>query len=251
MVDATSALIRNNPTHLFVGPATAVSNTVIATIQKMVCAQDGCGYCTVCQGIYTHSSAHLLWIEPEQNYTRDMIEPLFETISLKRAPDDYCFIVLAKAERLGQATANALLKSLEEPPQGYRFMLLTAHERQLLPTIRSRAILHTVAGVDDRELHENTLFMHFTDAKKLNPMQFLQALDALDLSDQESIELFDVITQTLQRSSIQQLLEKKKTAAAVTQKTVSFMHAATLLPQSGSSKIFWKNMYLKNMSVQK
>jgi hypothetical protein len=250
MADATRALIHNNPTHLFVGPAVAVTNAVVAAIQQMVCLQNGCGYCTLCQGIYTRSSAHLLWIEPEQNYTRDLIEPIFETLSLQRAVDDYCFIVLTKAERLGQAPANALLKSLEEPPMGYRFMLLTAHERQLLPTIRSRAIVHTVVGVDDRSLHENTLFMHFTGLKLLSPMQFLQALDALDLSDQESIELFDVILQALQRSSIQQMDNSKK-VSAVAQKTVFFTQAAALLPQSGSSKIFWKNLYLKIQSLQK
>lgn len=250
MVDATSALIRSNPTHLFVGPAVAVSHAVVAAIQQTICTQNGCGYCSVCQGIYTRSSAHLLWIEPENNYTRDMIEPIFEALSLKRSSDDYCFIVLAKAERLQQATANALLKSLEEPPHGYRFLLLTAHEKLLLPTIRSRAIVHTIVGADDRELHENPLFMHFTGATVLHAMQFLQALDSLDLSDQESAELFDVIAHALQRSSIQQLLEKKKSAGMAVQKTVSFMQAATLLPQSGSSKIFWKNLYLKNMSAQ-
>lgn len=250
MAHATRALIYNSPTHLFVGPPVAVTNAVVAVIQQMVCANDGCGYCAQCQGIYTRSSAHLLWIEPEQNYTRDIIEPVFEALSLQRAADDYCFIVLARAERLGQATANALLKSLEEPPHGYRFMLLTAHERRLLPTIRSRAIVHIVAGADDRELHQNPLFMHFTDRKKLNPIQFLQALDALDLSDQESGELLDVITQDLQEKSIQRMLDKKVALEGM-QKATFFMNAAMLPPQSGSSKIFWKNLYLKNLSITK
>ncbi|MBP6781820.1 MAG: DNA polymerase III subunit delta', partial [Ottowia sp.] len=48
------------------------------------------------------------------------------------------------AERMNQVTANALLKTLEEPPGDVRFVLATDAAHLLLPTIRSRCLGHTM-----------------------------------------------------------------------------------------------------------
>ncbi|MDB5751293.1 MAG: holB [Ramlibacter sp.] len=49
------------------------------------------------------------------------------------------------AERMNHVTANALLKTLEEPPGDMRFVLASEAAHQLLPTIRSRCQAHTLA----------------------------------------------------------------------------------------------------------
>lgn len=46
--------------------------------------------------------------------------------------------VVYEADRMNPATANAFLKTLEEPPDGTTIFLLTTHPNKLLPTIRSR-----------------------------------------------------------------------------------------------------------------
>lgn len=57
-------------------------------------------------------------------------------------------VVLAPAESLNQASANALLKMLEEPPPATRFVLVSDLLDEVLPTIRSRCILQRVAVPD-------------------------------------------------------------------------------------------------------
>ena len=247
MVSPTRDLILSNPTHLFVGNSGAVARTIVQVLQQILCTQQGCTYCSICQGIYARSSAHLLWLEPENNYTREQIQPIFETLSFQRPADDYFFIVIAHAERLQQATANALLKSLEEPAAGYYFLLMSAHEHLVLPTIRSRAIFHAIQGFDESPVRDNQLYNHFVGTLSLNPVQFLQTLDQLDLSDQESIALFDLIMQAVQRSLMQRSGDDDVTRSASALKAMLavYMQAALLLPQSGSSKVFWKNLYLK------
>jgi DNA polymerase-3 subunit delta' len=47
-------------------------------------------------------------------------------------------VLLHPAEALNQASANALLKMLEEPPPGVLFLMVTHQPQRLLPTIRSR-----------------------------------------------------------------------------------------------------------------
>jgi DNA polymerase III subunit delta' len=54
-------------------------------------------------------------------------------------------VLVYPAERMNHVTANALLKTLEEPAGDMRFVLATEAAHQLLPTIRSRCIAHTMA----------------------------------------------------------------------------------------------------------
>ncbi|HZY18639.1 MAG TPA: DNA polymerase III subunit delta' [Ramlibacter sp.] len=53
-------------------------------------------------------------------------------------------VLVYPAERMNSVTANALLKTLEEPPGDVRFVLASEAAHQLLPTIRSRCIGHTM-----------------------------------------------------------------------------------------------------------
>jgi DNA polymerase-3 subunit delta' len=54
-------------------------------------------------------------------------------------------LLVYPAERMNHVTANALLKTLEEPPGDARFVLASEAAHQLLPTIRSRCLTHTMA----------------------------------------------------------------------------------------------------------
>jgi DNA polymerase III subunit delta' len=53
-------------------------------------------------------------------------------------------LLVYPAERMNSITANTLLKTLEEPPGDLRFVLATEATHQLLPTIRSRCLSHTM-----------------------------------------------------------------------------------------------------------
>lgn len=53
-------------------------------------------------------------------------------------------VLVYPAERMNHVTANALLKTLEEPPGDVRFVLASEAAHQLLPTIHSRCLAHTM-----------------------------------------------------------------------------------------------------------
>jgi DNA polymerase-3 subunit delta' len=58
-------------------------------------------------------------------------------------------VLVFPAERMNVYTANALLKTLEEPPGDVKFVLATDAVHQLLPTIRSRCLTHAMWWPDD------------------------------------------------------------------------------------------------------
>jgi DNA polymerase III subunit delta' len=60
-------------------------------------------------------------------------------------------VVVYPAERMNNVTANALLKTLEEPPGDVRFVLATEAAHELLPTIRSRCLGHAMAWPGEEE----------------------------------------------------------------------------------------------------
>jgi DNA polymerase-3 subunit delta' len=57
-------------------------------------------------------------------------------------------VLVFPAERMNPVTANAMLKTLEEPPGDVRFVLASEAAHQLLPTIRSRCLGHTMTWPD-------------------------------------------------------------------------------------------------------
>jgi DNA polymerase III subunit delta' len=60
-------------------------------------------------------------------------------------------VLVFPAERMNNVTANALLKTLEEPPGDVRFVLASDAAHQLLPTIRSRCLVHAMVWPEESE----------------------------------------------------------------------------------------------------
>jgi DNA polymerase III subunit delta' len=143
-------------------------------------AEGACGHCESCHAVDVRTHADLFVLMPET----DMIElgwPLSEKAQAdiddkKRKPsreirveamrDAIEFaqrtsgrgrgkaVLVYPAERMNHVTANALLKTLEEPPGDVRFVLATEAAHQLLPTIRSRCLGHTMAWPKPSEAAE-------------------------------------------------------------------------------------------------
>lgn len=63
-------------------------------------------------------------------------------------------VIIESAERLNASAANALLKTLEEPPEGLTFILLTRRRGAILPTILSRVRLYDFAQREQHVQHD-------------------------------------------------------------------------------------------------
>ena len=137
-------------------------------------AQGACGVCGSCHALSVHTHADLCVLMPEtillelgwplsekaqsemDNKTRKpskeiRIEAMRDAIEFSQrtnARGRGKAVLIFPAERMNHVTANALLKTLEEPPGDVRFVLATEAAYQLLPTIRSRCLIHTLSWPD-------------------------------------------------------------------------------------------------------
>ncbi|QTD47158.1 DNA polymerase III subunit delta' [Ottowia testudinis] len=139
--------------------------------------QGACGQCASCHGIDVHTHPDLAVLMPEtemlargwplpEKAQADIddkkrkpskeirVDAMRETVEFAQRTSGRGrgkAVLVYPAERMNAITANALLKTLEEPAGDVRFVLATDAAHLLLPTIRSRCLAHTLAWPDDAE----------------------------------------------------------------------------------------------------
>jgi DNA polymerase III subunit delta' len=146
--------------YLFAGPAHAGKTlTALQFAQALNCTgeEPPCGRCRACDRIASmlHPDVEIVSVggpcKPPSGETHDhssdnsrdiricQIRRLAEVVS--RAPYEgrWRVIIVEPAEKMNEPTANALLKTLEEPPAQVVIILITDSEESLLDTVRSRA----------------------------------------------------------------------------------------------------------------
>jgi DNA polymerase-3 subunit delta' len=102
-------------------------------------AAGGCGTCQDCRLHASGSHPNFLRVSPEkQHIPIDDIRALQEELSLKAFSDRPRAVLITPADRMTVQAANALLKTLEEPPQGTHLLLVAHRISRLPPTIVSR-----------------------------------------------------------------------------------------------------------------
>jgi DNA polymerase-3 subunit delta' len=90
--------------------------------------------------------------QTRRNITVDQVREMQHRLTTRPTLGSRRAIIVHPADDLEKSAANALLKSLEEPPAGSFFLLVTHRPGRLLPTIRSRCRLLRFAEAPDNEV---------------------------------------------------------------------------------------------------
>ena len=101
---------------------------------------DACGECRACQRIRRGVHADVLLVEPGDTgaIKVDAVRAVVERAAYRPFEGRRRAVIIDDADRLVPEAQNALLKILEEPPDGSVFLLVTSRPHMLLPTVRSR-----------------------------------------------------------------------------------------------------------------
>lgn len=90
--------------------------------------------------------------ETKRNISVAQIREMQRRLTTRPTMGDHRAIIIDAADDLEKSAANALLKSLEEPPESTRFLLIAHRPAKLLPTIRSRCRVLRFASIPDDEM---------------------------------------------------------------------------------------------------
>jgi DNA polymerase III subunit gamma/tau len=108
--------------------------------------------CDSCREISAGTSLDVLEIDAASNRGIDQIRELREMVRYAPASSRYKVVILDEAHQLTDEASNALLKTLEEPPERVIFILATTRAEDLVETIKSRAQLFQFRSLSFQEI---------------------------------------------------------------------------------------------------
>jgi len=141
-----NAIRSNRVAHAYIfSGARGVGKTTTARIlaKALNCAKgptpDPCNECSACREIAAGTSIDVIEIDAASNRGIDQIRELREMVRYAPAASRSKVVILDEAHQLTDEASNALLKTLEEPPENVVFVMATTQPENLVDTIRSRS----------------------------------------------------------------------------------------------------------------
>lgn len=117
-------------------------------------AEDGnsCGECQSCKQAVNNNQPDIIWVSHEKPTSigvDDIREQINNDVVIKPYSSPYKIYIIPEADMMTEQAQNALLKTLEEPPEYAVIFLLTENADSLLPTIRSRCVMLKLRNIRD------------------------------------------------------------------------------------------------------
>jgi DNA polymerase III subunit gamma/tau len=150
--------------YLFVGPrGTGKTSTARILAKALNCVHGPtptpCGVCDSCREIALGISLDVLEIDGASNNSVDQVRELRDNVRFAPVRGRYKVYIIDEVHMLTQQAFNALLKTLEEPPQHVIFVFATTEPHKVLPTILSRCQRFDLHRIPPRVIAEHLNFI--------------------------------------------------------------------------------------------
>lgn len=153
-----SAIENNHVSHAYIiygehgAGKSLLAETFAMTLQCEKGGKEPCGECRSCKQAVTRNQPDIIHVQHEKPGTisvDDIRQQVNGDIEIKPYSSKYKIYIIDEAEKMNQQAQNALLKTIEEPPEYALILLLVSNISAMLPTILSRCVTLKLGTVED------------------------------------------------------------------------------------------------------
>lgn len=187
---------RLNHAYLFTGSRGTGKTTCAKILAKAVNCLDiqngnPCGKCEICRGIDDGSVLDIVEMDAASNRKIDDIRQIVDEVQFKPAKCKYRVYIVDEVHMLTTEAFNALLKTLEEPPEHVIFILATTEVHKLPQTILSRCQRFDFHRIPPRAIADRLLFVAHQEEVNLSDSAAMLIASVADGALRDALSLLD------------------------------------------------------------
>ncbi|SMN13367.1 DNA polymerase III subunits gamma and tau [Bathymodiolus heckerae thiotrophic gill symbiont] len=193
-----NALDADNLHHgfLFTGTRGVGKTTIARIFAKSINCESGvsskpCGKCATCIEIDQGQSVDLIELDAASHTGVDNMRDILENAQYMPTKNRYKIYLIDEVHMLSKSSFNALLKTLEEPPEHIKFLLATTDPQKVPVTVLSRCLQFTLQKLTHKEILGQLKFIMDTEKLKYEELALSQISDFGDGSMRDALSLLD------------------------------------------------------------